>query len=67
MSHFYASWDLMTVTTLINLLPLVETASGKEMGCVATSLSKEEFHSIVDKVYKDLNPFSRWASAVDKG
>ena len=66
-SHFYASWDLMETTTLINLIRLVEIISGKELESEALSLSAEEFHKLVDRVYKFLDPFSNWAPAVDKG
>jgi hypothetical protein len=57
----------MEVTTLINLLQLVETVAEKEMGSEAIPFTEDAFHTIVEKVYKYFDPFSKWAPSLDKG
>ena len=57
------SFHILQVTTLINLLPIVEAVAGKEMGSEASSISEPEF----DTVFNELEAFSHWAPAMDKG
>ena len=60
-------FHILQVTTLINLLPIVEAVAGKEMGSEASSVSEPEFERIVDTVFNELEAFSHWAPAMDKG
>ena len=55
------------VATSINLLPLVETVTDKEMGSEAIPFNLDEFNSHVDNVFQYLDPFSKWAPEFDKG
>ena len=57
----------MEVTTDINLLQLVSITAEKEMGYADAKYSKEEFASLIDKIFQEINLFSKWAPALSKG
>ena len=54
-SHFYASWDLMEVTNLINLMGLVESLTGHELEGSDAGLSCEQFMNVVDTVFNNID------------
>ena len=58
--NFYASWDLMEVTTLINLVTLVSKITGLDADCEDKNFQETEFNAVVGKVMKDLDCFSKW-------
>jgi hypothetical protein len=57
----------MEVTTDINLLQLVSITAEKEMGCADAKYSKEEFASLIGKIFQEINLFSRWSPVLSKG
>ena len=59
-SHFYAAWDLMEVTTLINLLSVVTDLSGKNLGEADVNYSSGEFFNLIDKVFNFFDGLKKW-------
>ena len=55
-SDFYASWDLMEVTTIAQVVALAgESLEGVDAGLTATA-----FENIVQQIFNKISLFSKW-------
>ena len=59
-SNFYASWDLLEICTLSNLVALAQKASGLSIRSKESNLSEKRFREIVNSIFKQIDMFSRW-------
>ena len=60
MKNFYATWDLMEICTLINLVAMASEESKHKIEEVDANLSKEAFLSLVDVIYQKLDTLKKW-------
>ena len=65
--NFHASWDLMEVTTQINLLALVNKITGIEMDSDDKQFQEKEFFTVVEEIFKELFCFSKWLQTEAQG
>ena len=59
-ANFYASWDLMEICTLSNIVALAEEISLKSRLPPSSPLSKCQFEDLVLNIYKEIEMFSKW-------
>ena len=57
-SDFYASWDLMEVTTISNVVALAAEIGADQVG--SANFTPEAFKLIVMKLFDKINLFSKW-------
>ena len=63
---FYASWNLMEVTTLINLIALVNKLTGLEIDSEDKDFHEDEFFKVVEDVFKELSCFTKWVDTKEQ-
>ena len=59
-ANFYASWDLLEICSLSNLVALAQQISGISVQAKDTSLSEMQFRDIVDSIFLQIDMFSKW-------
>ena len=59
-SNYYASWDLMELSTLSNLVALAEEICCNNAQNLNADLTEEQFKQLVLDIFKELDLFSRW-------
>ena len=57
-SDFYATWDLMEVTTISNVVALAVEIGADQVG--SANFTPEAFKLIVMKLFDKINLFSKW-------
>ena len=60
-SNFYATWDLMEICTLINLVALSCEVSGHSLDEDDAKLTKDDFTNLVDKIYETIDLLKKWS------
>ena len=59
-SNFYASWDLMEVTTLSNLVALAMHISGLDFNDDAVNYTEADLYTLVDAIYNKIDMHQKW-------
>ena len=65
MSNFYATYDLMEICTLINLVALASEMSNSSIDSDDLKLSCDEFSALVNKLYRTVDLLKKWSKCAN--